>query len=226
MTLSNRVSACLSYSEALRLREAALFAHCDGKPLNVFISIHLDQLGVTDAQALLGTFLKRAGDWLRKRMGLPPAYIWVLENPLLGGLHAHILIHVPSPLRRDFDCLMRGWLVGKGNPAPSRAVHRRTVRYSGLNAPVELYLRRGLLGALRYMLKGIAVDAAGGFGVDPKAQGVALGKRSGYAEALGAQHRWKRLPVAGQPKAWVGGPSCKMRRSALHLVPELFGLAD
>ena len=224
MTLSTRISQSLSRSEALRLRGAAVFAFCDGKLLNRFVSIHLDQIGSPSAQRTLVSFLKRAGDCLRKRSGLTPAYVWVLENPLGGGLHAHVLIHVPAHLRRDFDRLMGGWLVGKGNDVPAGAIHARAVRHSASGAPAELYLRHGLLATLRYMLKGIAADEADAFGVVPEAQGVAKGKRSGYSEALGVQHRWSRIPVGRL--AWVGGPDVKMKRWVRHHCPELLGLAD
>jgi hypothetical protein len=226
MVKSNWSSICISHSQARAVREAAVFAFCIQQPLNRFITIHLGQHGSDDPQATIGVFLKRACDWIRKRSGLAPIYVWVLENPVGGGLNAHILLRLPPMLAKDFNRLKAGWLSGPGNTASNGVFHSKAVHHSGPSASTEVYLHHGLLGVLRYMLKGIEPSAGPAFGITPVLQGRTLGKRSGHSEALGAQHRWKRIPYAEKPGISVGAPSVVMRRVVLHACPELLGQAE
>ena len=195
------------------------------------LTIHFGPLHIYRPHARLGLFLKRAGDWLRKRNGNPPAYVWVLENPharnSAGAASTPTSSHSCSPIapcRRTLTDVSRAWLVGPGNAAPQGAIKIKPVYYSGLADSPADYLEHGLLGSLRYFLKGLEEEHAGLLGSEAKPQGETLGKRCGYSEALGRQHRWKRIPVGG--RAWVGGPDVKMKHWVRHHFPELLGLAD
>jgi hypothetical protein len=39
--------------------------HCNGKPLNRMLTIHLDKAGIADPVKATGQLLKLMGDWLR-----------------------------------------------------------------------------------------------------------------------------------------------------------------
>jgi len=133
---------------------------------------------------------------------------------------------VPSKLTREFDRRVDRWLVGPGEVAPKDAVQSDPIWYSVPPIRWDAYLNDGIWGILRYLLKGLDHDSAGSFEVKPKPEGTILGKRSGYSESLGVQHRWQRLRFERDPRVWVGGPSVKMRRLVEHLCPELIGLVD
>jgi hypothetical protein len=113
------------------------------------LDVHFDRGGLADprlfgAEALSG-FLKSARQWI-ERKGHETAFIWVLENRDDGegtGMHAHILIHVPTALAARFHQLKRGW-----------------ARRAGLNMSVAGVINReplptliATIGKLKYMSK-------------------------------------------------------------------------
>lgn len=90
---------------------------------NETLDIHFDRGELMDpyrwAKPCLQAFLKSARQWIereRSKDGEPisyqTAYVWVLENRGDGeghGIHAHVLIHVPDPLRDRFHQLKAKW---------------------------------------------------------------------------------------------------------------------
>jgi hypothetical protein len=74
-------------------------------------------------------------------------------------------------------------------------------------------------------LKGLKPSGAA-YGIHFKPQGVILGKRSGYSEALGEQHRWKIIRDPSWRGAWLADGPCRVRRWLGYACPELLGKAD
>lgn len=79
------------------------------------LDIHFDRGSLVDphnfGRPCLQAFLKSARQWI-ERKGCQTAYIWVLENRGDGeghGIHAHVLIHVPDPIRVRFHQLKARW---------------------------------------------------------------------------------------------------------------------
>ena len=171
----------------------------------------------------LGRFLKRANDWLRRRSGKPAAYVWLIENPPDGGLNAHILIHVPFKLRVEFRALMKGWLAGQNESVSPKTIHARV--FFGI--PTLTHRKRitcatASLAFCDMSLKGMEPSLGGGYlGVMPIDQGVVMGKRTGYSQALRAGLRWKVIRFPQYPGVWIGGPESRVRHWVGTLVPEL-----
>jgi hypothetical protein len=226
MTLSSRSSLHLGIHEGERIRQAILFAYCRGWAFNRHVTVHFNKAHIQRPHAALVGFLKRAGDWVRKRSGMPPAYVWVLENPPAdfgrGSLHAHILIHVPPALADAFDRLAPRWLLGPGRQPPEGAVRSDPLFYSHLGPTHPQYLEHGLLGVSRYLLKGLEPGGLPG-GISLVPQGTIMGKRSGYSEALGEQHRWQIIRAPAWRGAWVADGPSRLRRWVGYVRPELAG---
>jgi len=89
--------------------KAARFAGKTGRPLNRYVTIHLERaLGASSPgrraipkagggpAMMLAQWLKSLRDWLAYH-GHEAAFLWVRENPT--GEHAHILLHLPVGLK-------------------------------------------------------------------------------------------------------------------------------
>jgi hypothetical protein len=224
MTLFSYESGHLTISQAVGVRDAATNAWCMGLPMTIFVSIHLGFLNGGNPHGAINTYLKRSGDWLRLRAGNVPIFVYVIENPPNGGLNAHILAHVPLAYRLEYRCLMRGWLARGDQQAPASAVDAAVLH--GADKPwSEEYLRHGLLGVLRYMLKGTDPAQVGALNVRHVAQGQIKGKRAGRAEALGPRGRWLPILLPKYPRIRLAGEDSRRRHMLLHLCPELLGLS-
>jgi hypothetical protein len=97
--------------------------------------------------------------------------------------------------------------------------------YSHCGPSDPRYLEHGLLGISRYLLKGVE---PGGLdrSLNLKPQGTIMGKRSGYSEALGQQHRWKIIRNPAWRGAWVADGPCRVRHWLGYVRPELVGDAN
>jgi hypothetical protein len=84
-----------------------------------------------------------------------------------GGIHTHVLLHVPAPLTQDgtFKRALERSLEPEGGP-----VHDKAIMILAAYNP---------LGKLRYNLKGIDPKHANDFGIQPEYQGALSGKRAG-----------------------------------------------
>jgi hypothetical protein len=118
---------------------------------NVTLDIHFDRGRLDDptrnAGASLKAFLKSARQWIERKGGAT-AIIWAMENRSgLGGdgVHAHVLMHVPSDLMTRWHQLRRRWARKAGLEA-----HRKDV----INTD-PLPTLRHTRGKLLYMSKDI-----------------------------------------------------------------------
>jgi hypothetical protein len=202
-----KTSRFLTATHADGILAAAGHAFCINRPLNISVTIHLKQAGITTTHAFVTSFFKLLGDWLRTHTAEPPYYVWVLENEPGKGLHLHALVHIPMVRQARFRELARNWLQALGNnPQPNsmflRCVyHARLFSRSASPSSAWKYLghwgqqhdRDGLKGALGYMLKGMNAQHCRTLNIGHDSQGVVAGKRCGFSEALGPLRRTEAL---------------------------------
>lgn len=178
-----RVSSYIQYPEALGLLEARRRSEELGMPLNCWITLHLESVGIAPNLASLHfrQGLSRLQKY-HKRQGLPFCALWVLESKNIVGVHAHVLVHRPRTLEtayRDYrkrllECFRitnkKGSLrVEKVGGYPSR----------------ETNIER----AVFYMLKGLRPEAAMLLGYNRiEFQGKVVGKRVGWTRNLATAH--------------------------------------
>ena len=185
---------------------AAAIAFAIGMPLNRRLTVRLGEV------RKIGPFMKRSGDWLRFLAGSPRAYIYVIETK--RHPHINILLHVPERHLPRFHALLRRWLVSSGFVFQEGLYKSERIHFSGPPDPnTELYLcglereRKGaLIGALRYLCKGIDPKAAVQFGIiNPSFEGWVSGKRTGYAEIL-SPNRGLAAPLRHPKGYWLPSP--------------------
>ena len=225
MVRKSFVSQNLTRIQVERAYAAGAFAYCSGHPLNEFVTIHFKAAGVDRPSQFLSRFLKQANDWSRRNTGKPACWIKVFENPpirgdKLGGLHVHILIHVPSWSVCDFREAAGRWIELAGGTMTPSVLVCKSVHYGGPKDDHEEYLESGLLGMLRYFSKGINPKASPDFGIRSEHQGPISGKRCGYSESLGERRRW--LPAERPGSRYTIGPDSIQRRFAKAVCPALF----
>lgn len=160
---------------------AARFAYHLALPLNRFVTVDWESAEcVGRMQDIQGRFLERMGKWLRYR-NVIPAYLWVIEDGRVKGLHSHILVHVPSEHLSDFKRKVPAWV---DDDIDQSTVDVRRTRYG--DGPSRL---SGIKGRLRYILKGSDADVSVLLNVNLKHQGTVVGKRCGTSQCLGAKSR-------------------------------------
>jgi hypothetical protein len=178
---ARRVSHFINRRPAVNIHHATRYAERIGVPLNRFVTINFTSGGCSAelaAQMLQKMISQRFAPWLRRtaKVRIPLSYVWTLEAAG-NQMAAHLLVHMPSPLMKEFDARLREWLKGLFDVEhldPS-ALHIRDVG--------------NVVGVRRYMLKGI--DPAWGphLQVQPVPQGLVVGKRSGFSRNLGPEAR-------------------------------------
>lgn len=163
-------------SKAEGLIDSIVFAEEIGLPLNQWLTIHFEK-GQLDTswqgkdwreQDALGRFLRLIGQWFATKR-VPMTYVWVMENAVgrgahLGGngMHAHILLHCPRELVKDFQRKANGrWLELSGMKPLAGVLHIRRVagrQFDGKDKEPEhrhANYRKGLAGLLVYCLEGL-----------------------------------------------------------------------
>jgi hypothetical protein len=122
---------------------------------------------------------QRFAPWLRRsastRAKLAPTYIWTLEN-VAAATAAHWLVHIPKGIRRAFATKLEAWVESLSGSKPQA----RTIQIK------RVY---NIIGARRYVLKGVNPAWAHHLGVRSSDQGIVNGKRSGFSRNLGPAAR-------------------------------------
>lgn len=174
---------------------AAVFTAQEHRPLNRHTTVHFEAAGIADPVWALRSYMKLARDWLRTQ-GAPFAYIWVRESGNRKGEHAHIVMHAPARLVRQFARRERGWRKRIG-AKPARGAFRSTCigrSYRHAEAGIqygELY-SDALKGMIGYLVKGAEPRAVKILGLARvKPGGELWGKRSGTSENIGRRARQK-----------------------------------
>jgi hypothetical protein len=216
-----KVSDILTATEVKRIREtatarqgqaAASATPAKRYPLNLFVTLHYDKLGIADERAYEATksLIKSGRDFMRNNGGLPFRYVWVRENDYgdgSKGCHIHILLHLPNELSSKWNKAMRGYktklqeqfgCMGKRTKGAlkSRAIASHLNSY--LISP-ELY-QRNLEKAVGYITKG--EEAGKG--------GIVIGKRTGWSSP--ATPRQAKAPL--QAKAAASAPANQVQAQA------------
>ena len=178
---TDRATRHINRVPAVNIHHATRYAQRRGLPLNKMVTVNFTELGVTDqASRLFRRMLtQRFAPWLRRsiptRAKSAPTYVWVVENTS-GTIAAHWLVHVPKGTARVFASKLSAWLEGLSGGRPQG----RTIQIE------RVY---NLVGARRYILKGVNPAWASHLGVRPSDQGIVNGKRSGFSRNLGPTAR-------------------------------------
>lgn len=146
-------------------------------PLNRFITIHYDDYADEKRpQKFMTDILEKSRKWLKRR-GLPVAYIYVLENGKIKGIHAHILLHIPTHYQIAYKRALRKWIPFEWTRT---RIVIRTIKYPHYG---ELAPLNSIYGTLRYMCKGLNPQAPIR-GITPRNQGKIFGQRYGISLSL------------------------------------------
>lgn len=199
---SRRQSAQIGRKPAANIHHATRLAERIGYPLNQFVTINYSKTPCSagDATAvfrvLLASWFTR---WLRRhpknKKSVPPAYVYAFEAAG-GQIAVHWLVHIPRGLIREFWRLLPVWIEATAGPidGPGAIKHRR------------IY---GIVGAKRYVLKGMDPHFARAWKIRPSPQGIIIGRRSGFSRSLGpiARRAASYRPQRHQQGAWTAAAS-------------------
>jgi len=176
----------ISLAPAENVIQAVGHADRIGLPLNRHLTIswdHADCVGrIQDVQ---GKFLERFSKWAKYR-GVPPTYVYALENGDVMGQHSHIPLHVPRKHLAGFKRMIPRWIDGDVDQTGTTKTFKVTsVRYCdgvGRLNPVK--------GILKYILSGIEAEAGALLGIEPRGKaGVIVGRRLGTSQNIGRKAR-------------------------------------
>src|ERR1700722_13741189 len=107
----------ISAVQARNIQEAVQFATIIGLPLNVFVTIQWSKATPGErVQVRLLRLFERLYQWLFRR-GLTLVYVYVHEIGTLRTMPTHLVVHLPAPLREEFESIIPAWLdsnPGKG----------------------------------------------------------------------------------------------------------------
>ena len=176
---SRKPTQHISKRQATNIISALRFAEAIGLPLNVSVDISwIFFSGNTDDRTRFARCQQRLSKWALRR-GLPLAMIWTREVGQNGGIHTHVLLHVPPLLTQDatFERALERSLEPEGGPT-----HDKAIMIQAAYNP---------LGKLRYNLKGVDPKHADEYGVRPAYQGELSGKRAGVTQNLSTKARHK-----------------------------------
>jgi hypothetical protein len=184
--------AALSHAEVIGLRPSAALD----------INFGAGDLFEPDKNAgsSLRAFIKLARQWIEKR-GAQTAYIYVFENrhtcPDETGVHAHVLIHVPSAMLSDFHRMKKKWVKNKAvrmkcKPrlfAPTNRAKNAIKTFEGVSGKL-LYMSKDLdPGA---MANGVPFLEARGFNLDDRGKpstGPVFGLKCGVSRNINVKAR-------------------------------------
>ena len=109
--------------QATNIVAALKFAEAMGLPLNVSVDISwIFFSGNTDDRTRFARCQQRLSKWAARR-GFPLAMIWTREVGQNGGIHTHVLLHVPPLLTQDgtFKRALERLLEPEGGPVHDKA---------------------------------------------------------------------------------------------------------
>lgn len=179
---SRRRTAQIGKKPAANIHHATRLAERLGYPLNQFVTINfsktpcLPEHATAAFRTLLASWFAR---WLRRhhknRKNVPPAYVYTFEA---AGeqMAVHWLVHVPRGIIREFWRMLPEWVIATAGPldGPGAIKHRRVYN---------------IIGARRYILKGMDPHFAAQWKIRPSPQGIVIGRRSGFSRSLGPAAR-------------------------------------
>lgn len=207
MARATRISRNISDDQFANLEEAFCHAATANAPLNHLITIHWENIIDGDVDELKvrqydGRFRENIRKWL-ERKGVVFHCIWVIERgPKGGGLHVHLLVHIPRSLRRQFMRKIANWTkVPFGVPNEQYVIGIAAPRSAGESPTWQLKRLYGedpeYRRAFNYVTK------------DHTRETILRGKRCGFSQNLGPKARARSAHQARQ--------SMKDRHSAISL---------
>lgn len=176
-----RLSQHINRVPAVNIHHATRFAQRAGVPLNTMVTVNFTELDASEKASRLFRRLlaQRFAPWLRRsaptKTKFAPTYVWTLES-VASTTAAHWLVHLPKGVRRAFATKLDAWLASLSGRKPQA----RTIQIK------RVY---NMIGARRYVLKGVNPAWANHLGVRPSDQGIVNGKRSGFSRNLGPAAR-------------------------------------
>ena len=192
----DRASDTLSRAAASGVIAAVGHAGRIGLPLNRHVTIHWEELGITDdrAAAATGSFIDRARRQ-QKKLGHGFACVWVRENDSgdgSKGSHVHIVMHVAPAGAAALASQQRRWL-GEitGERYRAGAVHTARIGGKLVTATASPDVHHvNLVVLVGYVLKATEAGAARDLGLTHAPEfGRIIGKRAGWSENIGAAAR-------------------------------------
>ncbi|MBV9393513.1 MAG: hypothetical protein JOZ84_03790 [Methylobacteriaceae bacterium] len=181
MTNVRRQSKGLNTDQVKELDYGWRHAAIIGRPLNLMIStrpIDVDELALVERCQLFAAVRNKLGVYARLR-GFEPTFVWSREvNPDGTGEHMHVLMHVPSKYRAEFEQTVLGWLPGAAEIDVIRANQKTRFTWNG---------RR--LSAVGYISKQMTPQAWYRRGLLRKPGGAVLGKTGGITKNLDRRAR-------------------------------------
>jgi hypothetical protein len=178
---ADRATRHINRVPAVNIHHATRYAQRQGLPLNRMVTVNFTELDAAgQASRLFRRMLaQRFAPWLRRsvttRARLAPTYVWVVESTA-NTTAAHWLVHIPKGATRAFAAKLSAWFESLTGSRPQA----RTIQIE------RVY---NLIGARRYVLKGVNPAWANHLGVRPSDQGIVNGKRSGFSRNLGPTAR-------------------------------------
>jgi hypothetical protein len=181
MTNVRRQSKGLNTDQVKELDYGWRHAALIGRPLNVMISvrpIEVDEMALVDRCELFAAVRNKLGVYARLR-AFEPTFVWSREVNADGtGEHMHVLMHVPSKHRADFEETVLGWFPGAAEIDLTRANQNTRFTSDGKR-----------LSAVGYIAKQMTPQAWYRRGLLRKPGGALLGKRGGTTKNLDRRAR-------------------------------------
>lgn len=176
----HRRSTGINIKPASNLHHAPRIAAAIGCPLGHFLTLNLQQMGVSpfNASSTMSELMQRYQKWVtRPRLSArwkatPAFYAWVLENDEVVGVHAHCMLHLPSGSEAEYIDKVISWLVRlTGTEPPLNAIHME----ASPNPENRSY----------YLIKGGHPAVTAFFNRVHVPQGEIIGKRTGTSMNIG-----------------------------------------
>jgi hypothetical protein len=193
---ASRTTHAIKQVSIARVLNGVNFAQRQSLPLNTAVTINLWQTHCPEGQesaAFARLRDTRFTPFIRREQkkigspGVPPTYVWTLEN--VGGVHCHWLLHIPRHRFALFAEKLPLWIEAvTGGITDKSCIHIQEA-----HNPV---------GKAKYILKGADPFWATTYNIDAIDQGPVIGKRAGTSEnigkaaRLGAVRRGEAPPLA------------------------------
>lgn len=170
-----RVRDSLTERDCRNLIEAARGASIIARPFNRFITLAWVNGGICNdpdsIRRATAAWLKLARDWLGARDHRPLIWAWVMEDGAnRGGLHVHLLLHVPDDLAPLFSAMPRIWVkrLLPGERYVSGTLDTKKFRITDplRNEAARVGYSGELAARLHYMLKAAPRPLEGKLGVE------------------------------------------------------------
>lgn len=190
-----------------------------GRPLNVYVVVHLRETSSASAATIFDRLRHKFRDWLtykRQKAGNtvpPPAYAYTMENPT-GSPHVNWVLHVPVAFRKEFERKLPVWV------SKLQDVNVSDIDIQSVNEDTAKSLAK-------YIVKGTDEEFVEHFYLTAvyAPQGRIHGKRAGTSPSIGKarrdavgfrpRRRRSNWVSAGRPQKPVGRPAIRSQENPI-----------